>query len=272
MSPPRPILADIDLHAYLDGELTEAEAREVELRLAADPKARALLHSLSLQRDALLREFALPTDCPVTHRLAHAVRRSGQSGRPPGFWLWGGLAAALALAATSGYVLRGYQQPPMAAAAPGFVETAMGAHLVFTPEVRRPVEIKAAEQQQLTYWLSKRVGMPIRPPDLASQGWSLVGGRLLADGPKPAAQLMYEDRGGRRLTLFVRGEAALANTAFQFTTRERLASFYWVDRPLAYVIAAEMERAELMRIADAVHSAFLVPVQGGQPKAGEAAK
>src|SRR2546423_310715 len=53
------------------------------------------------------------------------------------------------------------------------------AHLVYSPEVRHPVEVDAKEQEHLVKWLSKRPRLPLPIPKLASQGLELLGGRLL---------------------------------------------------------------------------------------------
>ena len=73
-----------------------------------------------------------------------------------------------------------------------------------------------------------------------------MGGRLLPDLGLPAAQFMYEDAAGRRLTLYIRKETGLNNTSFQFAERDGLGAFYWIDRPLAYALAGRLSREELM--------------------------
>jgi anti-sigma factor RsiW len=168
---------------------------------------------------------------------------------------WAPLAAAIliaALAGAGGYLVRGLtidaRRPDSA-----FVTTAIGAHSVYAPEVRHPVEVGAAEEAHLVQWLTKRIGANVRAPALASLGWKLVGGRLLPDRGLPAAQFMYEDGTGRRLTLYMRKEPGLDNTAFQFDERDGFGAFYWVDRPLAYAIAGRLSREELMSLANAVY-------------------
>ena len=70
------------------------------------------------------------------------------------------LAAAIliaALAGAGGYLARGLTtdtRRPEAA----FVTTAIGAHSVYVPEVRHPVEVGAAEEAHLVQWLTKRIG------------------------------------------------------------------------------------------------------------------
>ena len=137
---------------------------------------------------------------------------------------------------------------------PAFVVNAIGAHSVYVPEVRHPVEVKA-DEEHLVRWLTRRVGAPIvRAPSLAEHGWKLMGGRLLPDRGLPAAQFMYEDGTGRRLTLYIRKETGLDNTAFRFAEHDGFGAFYWIDRPLAYALAGRLSREELMELANAVYA------------------
>ncbi len=259
MNEPRPLLSDIDLHAYVDGELSEAEAREVEVRLATDARARVLVASLDAQRAALMSKFALPQDCPTTHLMATRVRAArGDTARWTASRL-GLLGVAMVTSVAAGFLARDLMPargPSAAPIEPAFVRAAIGAHTVFTPEVRHPVEVAATDEKHLVYWLSKRLGSPVRAPKLGDLGWTLVGGRLLADGGWPAAQLMYEDKSGRRVTLFIRTGTGLGDTAFQFHAQAKTSTFYWIDAAVGYALAGAMERAELMELARAVHTAL----------------
>jgi anti-sigma factor RsiW len=166
------------------------------------------------------------------------------------------LAAAVALllaAGAAGYGMRGLFVEPRGAEM-AFVATALGAHTVYVPEVRHPVEVKA-DEAHLVRWLAKRVGADVRAPALGNVGWRLMGGRLLPDQQGlPAAQFMYEDTSGRRLTLYVRKETGLNNTSFRFYERDGFGSFYWIDRPLAYALSGRLSREELLGLADAVYA------------------
>ncbi|HJU33258.1 MAG TPA: anti-sigma factor [Hyphomicrobiaceae bacterium] len=257
MTPERRI-SEAELHAYLDGELTSDERAELEGLLAASPADAALLRDFARLNEAIGQRYAGVLDEPLPgeleQRLARIPEREG--GRVSGALRpWTLIAAALAvamLAGTAGFVARDLmiaKQRPEA----GFVSTAIGAHRVYVPEVRHPVEVGASEETHLVQWLTKRIGAKVRAPALAGLGWKLVGGRLLPDDGQPAAQFMYEDGTGRRLTLYMRKETGLNNTAFQFAESEGFAAFYWVDRPLAYAIAGRLSREELTTIATAVY-------------------
>jgi anti-sigma factor RsiW len=125
---------------------------------------------------------------------------------------------------------------------------------VYTPESRHPVEVTAAEQGHLVAWLSKRLGAEVRIPVLANLGYELVGGRLLPADDRPAAQFMYENAAGRRLTLYVRVFADGAQpTAFQQHRDGDLRVFYWVDGRFGYALTGPVTEAELLGAARLVY-------------------
>ena len=107
-------------------------------------------------------------------------------------------------------------------------------------------------------WLSDRLGRPLAAPDLGPLGYRLMGGRLLAGAAgDPAAQLMYEDAAGARLTVYLRADrAGGAGAGFRHAgdAARGVAAFWWVDRGFGYAVSAEgLDRAALLRAAEAVH-------------------
>ncbi|MNN70883.1 hypothetical protein D3C81_1867720 [compost metagenome] len=135
------------------------------------------------------------------------------------------------------------------------------AHAVYTPEVRHPVEVGAEQEAHLVQWLSKRLGTKLQPPALSPLGYHLIGGRLLpGDGDGPVAQFMYEDGGGKRLTLYVAKErAGRQETAFRYTQEQDLSVFYWIDGQLGYALSANLPKPELSKIASAVYAQLEQP-------------
>ena len=171
-------------------------------------------------------------------------------------------AARYVWRAAAGIGQRGSSEPRGQEGA--FVATAMGAHTVYVPEVRHPVEVKA-DEAHLVRWLTKRVGADVRAPVLSGTGWKLMGGRLLPDQEgHPAAQFMYEDATGRRLTLYIRKETGLDNTSFRFAERDGFGAFYWIDRPLAYALTGRLSRDELETLAILIYGQLEAPA-GAKP-------
>jgi anti-sigma factor RsiW len=129
------------------------------------------------------------------------------------------------------------------------------AHAVYSPEVRHPVEVGADQEQHLVAWLSKRLGVKVKAPNLSEAEMSLVGGRLLPGETGPVAQFMYQTERGRRLTLYVRAETGPhREIAFRYARENNVAVFYWIERECAYAIAsADLNKEELLRIATMVY-------------------
>jgi anti-sigma factor RsiW len=128
------------------------------------------------------------------------------------------------------------------------------AHLVYSPEVRHPVEVDAREQDHLVKWLSKRLDLPLKVPVLAAEGFELLGGRLLPGTDGPVAQFMYQDATGKRLTLYVtRPHKGDEVTAFRFAQEGRVSVFYWIDRDCGYALSGEVEKPQLARVASLVY-------------------
>jgi len=128
------------------------------------------------------------------------------------------------------------------------------AHYVYTREKRHAVEVAAADQEHLVTWLSRRLDVKLKVPVLASEGYQLMGGRLLPGTDAPVAQFMYEDASQRRLTLYVVGKQHREPvTAFRFIQEGLVNVFYWVDPACAYAISGEIDRSELSRIASVVY-------------------
>ena len=256
MTPERRV-GESELHAYLDGELTPEDRAEMEALLVASPGEAGLVREFRDLNEAIVQRYAGRLDEPVPHSIQQLLARIPERGTARR-----GLARRLvplaagilvaALAGAGGYIARGLTTETRRPEST-FVTTAIGAHSVYVPEVRHPVEVRAAEEH-LVRWLTKRVGAPVQAPALAELGWKLMGGRLLPDQGQAAAQFMYEDSSGRRLTLYMRKETGLNNTAFRFVESGDFGAFYWIDRPMAYAIAGRLTREDLLSLANAVYA------------------
>lgn len=249
------------LHGYVDGRLGPEARAHVEARLAQNPDDAAAVHAYRLQNRALRAAFAPVIEEPLPPELRAAVM-TGAAARPPAAprlrlgWARLGWAAAasvvLLLAGGGGWLLHGWRGEAVEAGG-RFAEQALGAHRVFVSEVRHPVEVGAEQEAHLVAWLSKRLGTKLRAPDVRAAGFELVGGRLLAEGARPVAQLMYEDARGRRLTIYLRAIEGAEQTAFRFVEENGVAAFYWIDEDYAYALVAPLERERLLDIAHQVY-------------------
>ncbi|UTW13920.1 anti-sigma factor family protein [Marinobacterium rhizophilum] len=141
---------------------------------------------------------------------------------------------------------------------PAFVQSAMQAHALYSVEVRHPVEVGGGEQAHLLTWLSKRLDRPLSAPDLSTLGFELLGGRLLPAADSPAAQLMYQDAGGERITLYIAAAANSQPSSFLFSEHRGLSTFYWVDSHWGYSLSGRIDRARLSQLSNQVYQALML--------------
>ncbi len=262
-------LSDDEIHTLVDGQATPAQLAALQARLALDANAQATVLQWQRQRDALrglLRQVAqepVPAGLLSTGQDAtdaqHALWRRSR---------WGGMAAGMLLTFGVGWLAHGQWDMVhsrsgalMSQAGHGreFIHQAALAHAVYAPEVRHPVEVTAAQQEHLVQWLSKRLGKPLKVPQLSGQGFELVGGRLLPGDAGARAQFMFQNAGGQRVTLYLgvvdanTPNASREETAFRFSNDGPVPGFYWVDQGFGYALTGALTREALLALAEAVY-------------------
>lgn len=260
---------DAQLHALVDGRLSQASAAALTARIARDPQAAATVQAWRAQREALRGLHADMLDAAVPSSfMATAADGIARRERTVQWWRWGGMAASVLMAFGLGWSSRAFWSETgvgarrLAAAEPlrSFARQASVAHSVYLPEVRHPVEVPAAQQEHLVQWLSKRLGRPLKVPVLSGLGYELVGGRLLPGEDGARAQFMYQNAAGERITVYlgaIHAGSALAGkgteTAFRFIDDGTAPAFYWVDQGFGYALAGKLPRPALLNLATAVH-------------------
>jgi anti-sigma factor RsiW len=243
-----PIRED-DLHAWVDDQLSPEQRQFVERWLERNPDEAARFVAYRAHRAQLREAFAPKLHEPVTVSLCPeillAVRRRAWQRR---FRNVAACVALLLAGGVGGWVVRGQVPTTQARLAADAVQ----AHLTFVTEVRHPVEVPAGQEAHLVTWLSNRLGQPLRVPDLSGFGFHLVGGRLLPSEAVPAAQFMFEDDGGTRLTLYLRQEAG-TDTGFELVLKDGVAGFRWFERGFGYVVLAAISRERLLQMAESIY-------------------
>ncbi|MDO8072796.1 anti-sigma factor [Janthinobacterium sp. SUN176] len=250
-------ISEAQLHALADGVLPEEQRAAIDAHLRAHPEDAARVDAWREQNRQLRALF----DPVLDDAVPPALRQAASPAAANGAWRRPAMQAAAAIVlliagGAGGWLLRGGDGTTASASPLTLARSAAIAHAVYTPEVRHPVEVGAAQEAHLVQWLSKRLGTQLQPPALSPLGYHLIGGRLLpGDGDGPVAQFMYEDGGGKRLTLYVAKErAGRQETAFRYTQEKDLSVFYWIDGQLGYALSASLPKRELGKIADAVYA------------------
>ena len=242
-------LTDAELHAYVDGGLSPARMEEIAQYLAQHDEDAWRVAAYRMQNQRLQEVYDWLLVEPVPLHLQSA----GGARKPRTWYRYAAAAMLMLVSGTAGWHLHD-QVTGTRVQTTQIARVAAMAHAVYSPEVRHPVEVGADQEEHLVRWLSKRLGTSLKIPHLAPEGYALVGGRLLPGERGPAAQFMYQDAKGQRLTLYVRvSNEARAPTAFRFAQENGVGVFYWLDGRLGYALSGEADRAELLRVADAVY-------------------
>jgi len=252
-----PIL-ESDLHAYADRQLAPEQTAAVEAALAREPALAARVTDISAQ-NAALRDALDPILAErIPERLLDAARPpAAGAARGAGAGRWRvplfAAAATLVLGVALGWFVRD-ALIERAGTPTTFARQAAFAHALYATDARRPVEVWAAEEKGLVTWLTKRLGFPVRAPDLNSVGYALVGGRLVAGNEKPTGLFMYENADKQRLTLQVRKQApGTPETAFHYAVENGVGVFFWIDEQCGYALSGNIERTQLLSVARVVY-------------------
>ncbi|UUX96261.1 anti-sigma factor [Aquabacterium sp. J223] len=258
---------DALLSAWLDGELSGEQQADVQRWLDDHPEDVRRLQAWRRDDEALREHFDATLDEPVPAALRRRVLPVSV-GSPSAGWQ---VAAAVALLLVGGLAGGGLtwhaladqarEQAVREASAAAWPRRAAQAHLVYAVEQRHPVEVAVAaddpllqrqQEEHLARWLTRRLDVPVRLFDFLPQGYSLVGGRLLPDGPAPGAQLMYQRADGERITLYLRRPESPEPAAFRIDREGPTTVLYWVEDRIGFALVGRLSRQELTVLANLV--------------------
>jgi anti-sigma factor RsiW len=248
--------SEFQLHAFIDGQCSPEEAARVEAFLNENPAEAARLGAYGEQKD-LLRAALLDVELEEDPALAALGRQlERRISRRRFLPQLRAIAAGIVLfgfGAASHAVLAPYmpwQVPPM-------VETATRAHEAF--HASAAVELPASRRAELVTRFSEHLGADVDVPDLAGLGLRLIGGRLLTSPEGAMAQLLYQDRTGGRLSVYLSGAELPGGSGITIARMDEYAAGYWQEGGLSYSVVAEMEFEELRQIAMEIAAASGMP-------------
>ncbi|WP_187488403.1 anti-sigma factor family protein [Duffyella gerundensis] len=221
-----------ELHAWMDGEVDDARAEKIERYLAENPQIAAEMAALrqdkQLLRQAMHRQppYATNVDAHYFHRRLRQQRFRKLA-----------LACVLVLSVGIGGITGWQISAQMNAHLP--MEDAVQAFRLFGDQSQLPLDVSAAQQADLTRWVTRYFIHGDLPPNLEQYGFKPLGARLMATAQGPAALVMYEDPHGTRLAWYIRPLSPIKMSHGERQAEDVMAQ-YWSDAHYNYALVTPL--------------------------------
>jgi len=229
------------LHAYVDGELDLANARETERHLRSCADCRGTEKAIRELRSALTSEAtAYRAPAHLRRNVRAALRREAKSSRQilsP--WLTFATGAAFT-AILLGFV---FFQTTRAARTNAIVDQVVANH-VRSLLAAQLVDVVSSDQHAVKPWFDGKIDFAPEVRDLATDGFPLVGGRLDYLDGKTVATLVYQ-RNKHPINLFITPAPTSRNTSPTVVTRRGYNVISWTNSGMKYWAVSDLNQAEL---------------------------
>jgi len=237
---------ELQMNAYCDGELDPASAIEFERRLAGDQTLKAQYNRLlSLRRTVRsLPKYDVPAGLQARIQSAldadqprHASRPV-QVGRPrQRSWSFQALAAAAVFGAViSSSVMLTIERYDRHE---GVAREVVAGHIrsLLAPQ---PFDVASSDRHTVKPWFTSRLPESPQVPDLAAQGFVLVGGRVDVVGHDPVATIVYKHaKHTVSLTTLPRGQSVSDQAIAGYNVRS------WSDAEFTYIAVSDIPSEDL---------------------------
>jgi anti-sigma factor RsiW len=245
---------ELQLNAYCDGELDPASAIEFERRLANDESLKARYSRLLSLRRAVrsLPQFEVPPGLRARINSKLETDRPGQAARPrPRSWSFQALAAAAVfgavIASSAMLTIERYDLREDVA------RQVVGGHIrgQLAPQ---PFDVASSDRHTVKPWFTSRLPESPQVPDLAAQGFALVGGRVDVVGHNPVATIVYKHAAHTvSLTTLPPGQSVSDQSIAGYNVRS------WSDAQFTYIAVSDLASADLASFERAFSGGSPVP-------------
>jgi anti-sigma factor RsiW len=237
---------ELQMNAYCDGELDPASAIEFERRLADDESLKAQYNRLLSLRRAVrsLPEYDVPAGLQARIQAALDADRPGQANRPVQLgrprqrsWSFQALAAAAVFGAVISssvmVTIERYDRREDVARA------VVAGHIrsLLAPQ---PFDVASSDRHTVKPWFTSRLPESPQVPDLAAQGFVLVGGRVDVVGHDPVATIVYKHAAHTvSLTTLPTGQSVSDQAIAGYNVRS------WSDAQFTYIAVSDLPSTDL---------------------------
>ena len=238
------------LHAYVDGELDLANARETERHLQSCADCRGTERAIRELHNALTTEgIAYRVPAPLRRNVRAALRREAKSTRQT-FSPWLMFATGAAFAA----VILGFTlfQTTRVARTNAIVDQVVANH-VRSLLAAQLVDVVSSDQHTVKPWFDGKIDFAPEVRDLSADGFPLVGGRLDYMNGKTVAALVYQ-RNKHPINLFIMPAPTSRSASPTIVTRRGFNVFSWTNGGMNYWAVSDLNQNELREFMEFVRA------------------
>jgi len=241
-------IRDEELHAYIDGELDDAENSRVNALVQTDPELSARTAAMRADKARLVSLYGGGLHEPLPREwIARIEEVSRRKSLPRTAWAMLALAASFVLVLSGTIVWREFRPVPR----DDVVADALAARsLEQKPDYVVPVGTNTDVQAESAV-MAKSLETRVKAPDLSRMGYRLVGIDVYSS-PAPSFDLRYVDARGRAVTLYIRRSPG--STRFDILEMKGLKVCVWQDNIISTVVTGDMSAAEMQRLASLAYS------------------
>ena len=243
---------ELRMNAYCDGELDPISAVEFERRLADDKALKARYDRLLALRRAVrsLPQYDAPSSLRARIQSALDANHAGHADRPRDVIRPAQMGRmrrrsssfqALAAAAVFGAVISG----SVLLTIERYDSREEVARQVVAGHIRgllasQPFDVASSDRHTVKPWFTSRLPESPQVPDLAAQGFVLVGGRVDVVGQDPVATIVYKHAAHTvSLTTLRPGRSVSDQAIAGYNVRS------WSDGQFTYVAVSDLPSADL---------------------------
>jgi anti-sigma factor RsiW len=240
------------LHAYVDGELDLVKNLEIEEHLQQCSACAQAHQSLEALRAAIRSQCSrYQPSTQLQARIRLAVRVAGRDGSRRRTVRLGWLAVAasflfLAIVAWSLIgLIAGRTAPPV------LTEELLASHIRSQMLPAHLVDVESSDRHTVKPWFEGKLDFSPQVPDLADEGFKLLGGRLDYLSHRPVAALVYQRR-KHLINLFIWASAQPSNSTVSLSTRQGFHLLFWSDSGMTYWAVSDLNESELRHFVELV--------------------
>jgi len=259
-------LTDIDILAYVDGQLDNAPQRKaaVEAMIAESPHEQARVAAYRRQTEALRQAYGDRIADPVPERLLRSVNARPRR-VPRGRIAAAASVAAVMLAGYTGWTVAQWQSNPGWSAQALLEETYRDLASRQGPRAAAPATAASAPARgrigtvaagSAIGRLSDEISLTVRAPDLGDLGYEIVARESIAQGGNETVRLTYAGPSGEAVHLYLSPRWDERESEPQVTRRGDISMGYWVNGPLAAAVASRLPPEEMRALAERFRKAM----------------